>query len=178
MELVHGQPLGDYLREQMGRDYPSPAQLRQRLRLFGMICRAVSYAHQRLRAATSGPGSDAPAQTLSIFGQTLRWEKKCDESQKIGREVLATRQARQGPESAEAAYAMDELAETLTGKNAYAEARGEGGEKVILATLRVGRRDCSVFEAPARRSTRPTGAVYKESTRRLGGVATGTSAER
>ena len=31
----------------MGGDAPTPAQLRDRLRLFATICRAVSYAHQR-----------------------------------------------------------------------------------------------------------------------------------
>jgi eukaryotic-like serine/threonine-protein kinase len=47
MELVTGQPLSDYVRERMGGDRPTLAQLRDRLRLFGTICRAVSYAHQR-----------------------------------------------------------------------------------------------------------------------------------
>ena len=47
MELVAGQPLGDYVRQHMGGERPSPSQLRDRLRLFGTICRAVSYAHQR-----------------------------------------------------------------------------------------------------------------------------------
>jgi serine/threonine protein kinase len=47
MELVKGQPLGDYVREQMGGEHPSPTQLRERLRLFATICRAVAYAHQR-----------------------------------------------------------------------------------------------------------------------------------
>ena len=47
MELVKGQPLDEYVREHMGGDRPTPAQLRDRLRLFGTICRAVSYAHQR-----------------------------------------------------------------------------------------------------------------------------------
>src|SRR5207244_11980061 len=46
MELVAGRPLGDYLRERMGGDRPSEAQLRERLRLFVPICRAVSYAPQ------------------------------------------------------------------------------------------------------------------------------------
>ena len=40
MELVEGEPLTDYVRR---RQVP----LRQRLRLFGQVCDAVSYAHQR-----------------------------------------------------------------------------------------------------------------------------------
>jgi serine/threonine protein kinase/uncharacterized protein HemY len=47
MELVRGRPLDEYVRERMGGDRPSPAQLRDRLRLFATICRAVAYAHQR-----------------------------------------------------------------------------------------------------------------------------------
>jgi non-specific serine/threonine protein kinase/serine/threonine-protein kinase len=47
MELVRGRPLDEYLRERMGGDAPSPAQLRDRLRLFVTICRGVAYAHQR-----------------------------------------------------------------------------------------------------------------------------------
>ncbi|HEY2798123.1 MAG TPA: tetratricopeptide repeat protein [Thermoanaerobaculia bacterium] len=47
MELVAGQPLDHYVRDRMGGDTPTPAQLRDRLRLFAAICRAVSYAHQR-----------------------------------------------------------------------------------------------------------------------------------
>ena len=47
MELVQGRPLDEYVRERMGGDRPSPAQLRDRLRLFATICRAVAYAHQR-----------------------------------------------------------------------------------------------------------------------------------
>ncbi|HEY4230773.1 MAG TPA: protein kinase, partial [Thermoanaerobaculia bacterium] len=47
MELVRGRPLDEYVREQMGGDRPSPAQLRDRLRLFATVCRAVAYAHQR-----------------------------------------------------------------------------------------------------------------------------------
>jgi eukaryotic-like serine/threonine-protein kinase len=47
MELVVGQPLGDYVREHMGGQHPTQAQLRDRLRLFETICRAVSYAHQK-----------------------------------------------------------------------------------------------------------------------------------
>ncbi len=47
MELVAGQPLDCYVHDHMGGDLPTPAQLRDRLRLFATICRAVSYAHQR-----------------------------------------------------------------------------------------------------------------------------------
>ena len=47
MELVAGQPLGDYVREHMGGSHPTHEQLNDRLRLFETICRAVSYAHQR-----------------------------------------------------------------------------------------------------------------------------------
>src|SRR5690242_15321517 len=47
MELVHGRPLDEYVRDRMGGDRPSPGELRDRLRLFATICRAVSYAHQR-----------------------------------------------------------------------------------------------------------------------------------
>lgn len=47
MELVTGRTLGDHVKESLGGDRPSPSQLRERLRLFITICRAVSYAHQR-----------------------------------------------------------------------------------------------------------------------------------
>jgi serine/threonine protein kinase len=47
MELVRGRPLDEYVREKMGGDRPSLAQLRDRLRLFSTVCRAVAYAHQR-----------------------------------------------------------------------------------------------------------------------------------
>jgi serine/threonine protein kinase len=47
MELVRGRPLDEFVRERMGGDQPSPAQLRDRLRLFVTICRGVAYAHQR-----------------------------------------------------------------------------------------------------------------------------------
>ena len=47
MELVRGEPLDKYVLEKMGGERPSPAQLRDRLRLFATICRAVAYAHQR-----------------------------------------------------------------------------------------------------------------------------------
>ncbi len=47
MELVRGEPLDQYVLDRMGGAHPSPAQLRDRLRLFATICRAVAYAHQR-----------------------------------------------------------------------------------------------------------------------------------
>jgi len=47
MELVRGEPLDKYVLERMGGERPSPAQLRDRLRLFATICRAVAHAHQR-----------------------------------------------------------------------------------------------------------------------------------
>jgi serine/threonine protein kinase len=47
MELVRGRPLDEYVREKMGGDRPSPGELRDRLRLFATVCRAVAYAHQR-----------------------------------------------------------------------------------------------------------------------------------
>jgi eukaryotic-like serine/threonine-protein kinase len=47
MELVRGEPLDKYVIERMGGERPSPAQLRERLRLFATICRAVAHAHQR-----------------------------------------------------------------------------------------------------------------------------------
>ena len=47
MELVRGEPLDKYVLDRMGGEKPSPAQLRERLRLFATICRAVAHAHQR-----------------------------------------------------------------------------------------------------------------------------------
>src|SRR2546429_3168366 len=47
MELVSGQTLGEYVRERLGDRRPTREQLRERLRLFDTICRAVKYAHQR-----------------------------------------------------------------------------------------------------------------------------------
>jgi serine/threonine protein kinase len=47
MELVRGEPLDRYVLERMGGTSPTPAQLRDRLRLFATVCRAVAYAHQR-----------------------------------------------------------------------------------------------------------------------------------
>src|SRR4029077_2143281 len=46
MELVRGRPLDEYVRERMGGDRPSPAQLRDRLRLFPTICRGARSAPQ------------------------------------------------------------------------------------------------------------------------------------
>ncbi len=47
MELVSGQSLGAYVRDRLGGAHPSREQLRERLRVFDTICRAVNYAHQR-----------------------------------------------------------------------------------------------------------------------------------
>jgi len=47
MELVLGEPLDVYVRNRLGAGKPTPDQLRERLRLFDTICRAVNYAHQR-----------------------------------------------------------------------------------------------------------------------------------
>jgi tetratricopeptide (TPR) repeat protein/predicted Ser/Thr protein kinase len=47
MELVHGQTLGAYVHDRLGGRHPTREQLRERLRLFDTICRAVNYAHQR-----------------------------------------------------------------------------------------------------------------------------------
>src|ERR1700737_5214454 len=47
MELVSGQTLGAYVRDRLGGSRPTREQLRERLRLFDTICRAVNYAHQR-----------------------------------------------------------------------------------------------------------------------------------
>ncbi len=47
MELVTGKTLGAYVRDRLGGDHPTREQLRERLRLFETICRAVNYAHQR-----------------------------------------------------------------------------------------------------------------------------------
>jgi serine/threonine protein kinase len=47
MELVRGEPLDEYVLERMGGERPTPSQLRDRLRLFATICRAVAHAHQR-----------------------------------------------------------------------------------------------------------------------------------
>ncbi|MEO8432090.1 MAG: serine/threonine-protein kinase [Acidobacteriota bacterium] len=47
MELVSGQSLRSYVRERLGGRAPTREQLRDRLRLFDTICRAVNHAHQR-----------------------------------------------------------------------------------------------------------------------------------
>jgi serine/threonine protein kinase len=47
MELVAGRTLNAFMHERLGADQPTAAQLRERLRLFITICRAVNYAHQR-----------------------------------------------------------------------------------------------------------------------------------
>jgi len=47
MELIDGRTLGAYVRDRLGGDRPTPAELRGRLELFATICRAVNYAHQR-----------------------------------------------------------------------------------------------------------------------------------
>ncbi len=47
MELVPGRPLNRFVKDRLGGERPSPAQLAERLRLFQTIARAVNYAHQR-----------------------------------------------------------------------------------------------------------------------------------
>jgi len=47
MELVSGQRLEEYVRDRLGGRRPTREQIRERLRLFDTICRAVNYAHQR-----------------------------------------------------------------------------------------------------------------------------------
>jgi tetratricopeptide (TPR) repeat protein len=47
MELVAGRSLGAYVRDKLGGEKPTLEQLRERLTLFGTICAAVNYAHQR-----------------------------------------------------------------------------------------------------------------------------------
>ncbi len=47
MELVSGRTLSAFARDRLGGDRPTPEQLRERLKLFDTICRAVNYAHQR-----------------------------------------------------------------------------------------------------------------------------------
>ncbi len=47
MELVLGETLAAWAKKRLGGDAPSPAETRERLRLFVTICQAVNYAHQR-----------------------------------------------------------------------------------------------------------------------------------
>ena len=47
MELVSGRTLSDYARERLGGERPGIEALRERMRLFETVCRAVSHAHQR-----------------------------------------------------------------------------------------------------------------------------------
>jgi tetratricopeptide (TPR) repeat protein/predicted Ser/Thr protein kinase len=47
MELVSGQRLEEYVRDRLGGGRPTRDQIRERLRIFDTICRAVNYAHQR-----------------------------------------------------------------------------------------------------------------------------------
>ncbi|MEP6995782.1 MAG: serine/threonine-protein kinase, partial [Acidobacteriota bacterium] len=47
MELVSGQTLSEYVHDRLGGSHPTDELLRDRLRLFDTICRAVNYAHQR-----------------------------------------------------------------------------------------------------------------------------------
>ncbi len=47
MELVLGETLSAWAKKHLGGDAPSPAETRERLRLFVTICQAVAYAHQR-----------------------------------------------------------------------------------------------------------------------------------
>lgn len=47
MELVAGRILSAFVRERLGGERPSAAQMRARLQLFATVCRAVNYAHQR-----------------------------------------------------------------------------------------------------------------------------------
>ncbi len=47
MELVTGETLSAYARRRLGGETPGPAEVRERVRLFETVCRAVSHAHQR-----------------------------------------------------------------------------------------------------------------------------------
>ncbi|HEV2105660.1 MAG TPA: serine/threonine-protein kinase [Candidatus Eisenbacteria bacterium] len=47
MERVTGRTLGEHVRERLGGAQPDAEQLRDRLRLFATVCRAVNHAHQR-----------------------------------------------------------------------------------------------------------------------------------
>ncbi len=84
MELVGGQPLDEYVRQRMGGDGPTAAQLRDRLSLFGTICRAVGYAHQRgvihrdlkpsniLVVPGQSPTGDSIASASGFHGPTVK----------------------------------------------------------------------------------------------------------
>ncbi|MFN7989610.1 MAG: tetratricopeptide repeat protein [Thermoanaerobaculia bacterium] len=47
MELVTGETLSAYARRRLGGETPGPEQVRERVRLFETVCRAVNHAHQR-----------------------------------------------------------------------------------------------------------------------------------
>lgn len=47
MELVAGRTLSEHARERLGGERPGIEALRERMRLFETVCRAVSHAHQR-----------------------------------------------------------------------------------------------------------------------------------
>ena len=47
MELVTGETLSAYARRRLGGEKPGPGEIRERVRLFETVCRAVSHAHQR-----------------------------------------------------------------------------------------------------------------------------------
>ncbi|MGA7989890.1 MAG: serine/threonine-protein kinase [Thermoanaerobaculia bacterium] len=47
MELVAGKTLSQFVRDRLGGERPTSDELRERLRLFDTICKAVNYAHQR-----------------------------------------------------------------------------------------------------------------------------------
>ena len=47
MELVSGETLSAYARRRLGGEKPGPGEIRERVRLFETVCRAVSHAHQR-----------------------------------------------------------------------------------------------------------------------------------
>jgi len=47
MELVTGRTLSAFARERLGGERPGPEALRERMRLFETVCRAVNHAHQR-----------------------------------------------------------------------------------------------------------------------------------
>jgi tetratricopeptide (TPR) repeat protein len=47
MELVRGLTLSQFVRDRLGGERPAPGEVKERLKLFETICRAVNYAHQR-----------------------------------------------------------------------------------------------------------------------------------